>query len=152
MAEAGPAPPSDAASEDSAISAFDTGLQQAGRAQTVQSTQTAQREKLIKDMWYANSLTVGAMLLLYGVFITSTSAWLITKGRDSEEVLRLVAVLSAVIIAGFLLVVGYDDKQMTPVIGLLGTIVGYLLGKEQGVRVGIRKIEDEDTQKAADGQ
>ena len=92
------------------------------------------------DTWYANTLTVGGLILAYGVFITAVSSWLLIKGRNSEEVLRLMAVISAVIVSAFLLVVGYDDKQMTPVIGLLGTIVGYLLGKEQGVQVGARQV------------
>jgi len=29
----------------------------------------------------------------------------------------------------FLVVAGYTDKQMAPVMGLLGTLAGYLLGK-----------------------
>lgn len=89
--------------------------------------------------WDANALTVGGLILLYGVFITAVSTWLLSRGRNSDEVLRLMAVISAVIVSAFLLVVGYDDKQITPVIGLLGTIVGYLLGKEQGVQVGARQ-------------
>lgn len=92
--------------------------------------------------WDANALTVGSLILLYGVFITAISSWLLSRGRSSDEVLRLMAVISAVIVSSFLLVVGYDDKQITPVIGLLGTIVGYLLGKEHGVLAGAQRAED----------
>lgn len=89
--------------------------------------------------WKANELTVGSMILAYGLIVIAISSWLMIRGKDSEAVLRMVAVISAVVIAAFLLVVGYDNDQMNPVIGLLGTIVGYLLGKEQGVRTGARE-------------
>ena len=36
------------------------------------------------------------------------------------------------VFAIFLVVAGYSDQQIAPVIGLLGTIAGYLLGKESG--------------------
>jgi biopolymer transport protein ExbB/TolQ len=32
--------------------------------------------------------------------------------------------------AVFLVVAGYTDTQIAPVMGLLGTVAGYLLGKE----------------------
>jgi hypothetical protein len=88
--------------------------------------------------WEANELTVGSLILAYGLLVIAISAWLMIKGKDAEAVLRMVAVISAVIMASFLLIVGYDSQQMNPVIGLLGTIVGYLLGKDQGYQAGTR--------------
>lgn len=111
----------------------------AGRVETSANTTQSPDPGRKNPNWESNELTVGSMILGYGLAVILISAWLINKGRDSEAVLRLVAVLSAVVVASFLLVVGYDDKQMNPVIGLLGTIVGYLLGKEQGVRAGARE-------------
>ncbi|WP_225205819.1 hypothetical protein [Novosphingobium huizhouense] len=126
-----------------------TRLQQALDQQTAQAdtakksvdlATTALAEHQTRDeQWQAQAPYIASAILLYGLAITGISVWLVNRGRDSDEVLRLVAVLSAVILAAFLLVAGYDDKQMTPVMGLLGTIVGYLLGKEQGVRQGVRQ-------------
>ncbi len=114
--------------------------------QTEVESQTPSAEKpltqvpprTVTDHWEANELTIGSMILGYGLIVIGISAWLMVRGKDSEAVLRMVAVISAVVLSGFLLVVGYDDKQMNPVIGLLGTIVGYLLGKEQGYTAAAR--------------
>jgi hypothetical protein len=126
-------------SEDDAVNAVSTFDNLAAPDASSLNTFTSAAPTARQKAWEANELTVASMILVYGLIVIGLSSWLIMKGKDSEAVLRLVAVISAVIIAAFLLVVGYDDKQMNPVIGLLGTIVGYLLGKEQGVRVGARE-------------
>ena len=45
-------------------------------------------------------------------------------------ILRTYGTVLVLILAVILIVAGYSNDQITPVIGLLGTIVGYLLGKE----------------------
>ncbi|MFI5304451.1 MAG: hypothetical protein ACHQYP_06610 [Nitrospiria bacterium] len=58
------------------------------------------------------------------------AAYLLGKGRNAETVLRTFGTVLIIISAIFLVVVGYNDTQISPVMGLLGTIAGYLLGKE----------------------
>jgi hypothetical protein len=48
-----------------------------------------------------------------------------TEGDFSRHFLVLVVVMTAV----FLLVLGYDEQQVAPAFGLLGTILGYIFGK-----------------------
>lgn len=42
---------------------------------------------------------------------------------------RLVGLTLVVICGVFLITAGYSERQIAPMIGLLGTIIGYLLGK-----------------------
>jgi drug/metabolite transporter (DMT)-like permease len=49
---------------------------------------------------------------------------------DPEQILRTFGILVIIFAAIFLVIAGYSDTQITPVIGLLGTIAGYLLGRK----------------------
>jgi uncharacterized membrane protein len=55
---------------------------------------------------------------------------LIRSGIKTEAVLRIFGTILIIMLAVFLVVAGYTDTQIAPVMGLLGTIAGYLLGKE----------------------
>lgn len=50
-------------------------------------------------------------------------------GATTTKLFIIVVVIGASL---FLLTAGYSQAQMTPIIGLLGTIVGYVLGKSKG--------------------
>ena len=76
-------------------------------------------------------LAFGLVLIIFTGFVAlkRNSGW-------DQEATRIFAV-SVIVIAGlFLITAGYSDRQIAPMFGLLGTIVGYLLGKsppgEQG--------------------
>jgi hypothetical protein len=81
-------------------------------------------------------LAFGVILILFTGFVAlkKNSGW-------DQEATRIFAV-SVIVTAGlFLITAGYSDQQIAPMFGLLGTIVGYLLGKspsgEQGPKSGI---------------
>lgn len=46
------------------------------------------------------------------------------------HVLRVFGVITILAFSALLLVVGYDNSQLTPIVGLFGAIAGYLLGKD----------------------
>jgi hypothetical protein len=80
-------------------------------------------------------LAFGVILILFTGFVAlkKNSGW-------DQEATRIFAV-SVIVTAGlFLITAGYSDQQIAPMFGLLGTIVGYLLGKspsgEQGPKSG----------------
>ncbi len=56
-------------------------------------------------------------------------AYLVKNNNEPESLLRSFGTVIIIIAAVFLIVAGYSEKQIAPVIGLLGTIAGYLLGK-----------------------
>jgi|KBSSwiStaDraftv2_1062776.scaffolds.fasta_scaffold349954_2 hypothetical protein len=69
-------------------------------------------------------LAVTALALILG----SLLLW--KRAHSGQEVLRLYGVVIIVGLSTLLLVVGYSNAQLTPIVGLFGAIAGYLLGKE----------------------
>lgn len=49
---------------------------------------------------------------------------------QGNHILRVFGVITIIGMSALLLVVGYSDAQLTPIVGLFGAIAGYLLGKD----------------------
>lgn len=81
---------------------------------------------------YDESFALSGMLLGFGFLMVLVMAYLIRLGKEPESLIRTFGTFLIVIAAVFLIVAGYSEKQIAPVIGLLGTIAGYLLGKSSG--------------------
>lgn len=94
-----------------------------------QPEQTAQDINTHLQSAYADSFALTCLLLSFGLIILLLITYLIKTGKDPEQLLRSFGTVLIIIAAVFLIVAGYSEKQIAPVIGLLGTIVGYLLGK-----------------------
>jgi hypothetical protein len=74
-------------------------------------------------------LSIG--VLVFGVLLIGLQVLVILKMAKGWEThsIRMVG-LTLVIVAGlFLITAGYSQDQIAPMVGLLGTIAGYLLGK-----------------------
>jgi hypothetical protein len=72
-------------------------------------------------------------ILIFGVIILGLQIGLMLKlGKGwGPNSIRMTG-LTLVIIAGlFLITAGYSQDQIAPMVGLLGTIAGYLLGKTE---------------------
>lgn len=84
-----------------------------------------------EESWWSatNAMTISSAILIFGVVICIICAVLTKKGHNPDNILKLFGTILIVISAIFLVVAGYSDKQIAPVMGLLGTIAGYLLGK-----------------------
>lgn len=70
-------------------------------------------------------------VLVFGLLILGGQLLMLLKLRQGWNVNSMrVAGLTLVITAGiFLITAGYSQEQIAPMVGLLGTIAGYLLGK-----------------------
>ena len=100
----------------------------------VQSTPTkaAPGQAQAATEWWTNqnAMTMSSVVLIFGIVVISLCAWLMRSSRPtSEAILRVFGTVLIITGALFLVVAGYTDKQMAPVMGLLGTLAGYLLGK-----------------------
>lgn len=85
--------------------------------------------------WSAtNAMTMSAAVLGFGLVVLILAALLIKAGQDSEAILRTFGTILIIVGALFLVVAGYSANQVAPVMGLLGTIAGYLLGKKESKR------------------
>jgi hypothetical protein len=68
-------------------------------------------------------------LCLFAILFYTILTVLILKRNIKVDLLKLLTIPLILFLAVFLVIVGYSQSQLTPVLGLLGTVVGYLLGK-----------------------
>jgi hypothetical protein len=82
--------------------------------------------------WWSvtNAMTMSSIVLLFGLLVILLATYLVRSGQNTESVLRIFGTILIIMVSVFLVVAGYNDTQIAPVMGLLGTIVGYLLGKD----------------------
>lgn len=71
------------------------------------------------------------------VALIMATALLWRSGAPPHQVLRVFGVITILGFSALLLVVGYNNEQLTPIVGLFGAIAGYLLGKDS------KSIKDE---------
>ncbi|MEM9836597.1 MAG: hypothetical protein AAF828_08850 [Bacteroidota bacterium] len=78
-------------------------------------------------------LSIG--VLVFGAVITLSLLYLLAQrtkdgpANDFMDALRYPVVLVIIVASLFLVTAGYDTAQMAPILGLLGTIAGYLMGR-----------------------
>ncbi|MDB6062160.1 MAG: hypothetical protein JWM78_2263 [Verrucomicrobiaceae bacterium] len=65
-----------------------------------------------------------------GIALIMATALLWRASAPPQQVLRVFGVISILGFSALLLVVGYNNEQLTPIVGLFGAIAGYLLGKD----------------------
>lgn len=100
------------------------------------ATQTAVAAKepgLTVLLDYQNqSLVLSISLLVFGLAVIVAALWRVDRTRLTENgALRLVGATAVVIMAVFLCTAGFTLEQITPAIGLLGTMGGYVLGRSE---------------------
>ena len=92
---------------------------------------------------YEDSQMLAFSVLGLGVFVLCCLTYLFRVGQRFDDLLRAFVTVLVVVAAVFLVVAGYSEKQIAPVVGLLGTIVGYVLG---------RSDQNKDATKGTDGK
>ncbi len=83
------------------------------------------------DGWWSpqNAMTICASVLIFGVFVLIVTSYIGSREHGGEELNKFNLMVLVIIAAIFLVTAGYTETQITPVVGLLSTIVGYVLGK-----------------------
>lgn len=89
------------------------------------------------DSWWSNqdAMTVSSAVFVFGAVVIAIAAFSTRNRATLDEALRIYGTVMVITMAGFLVVAGYDQNQIAAPLGLLGTIAGYLLGKESGIRL-----------------
>ncbi len=106
--------------------------EQTQKAAEAASTSTGKAEVSYGKQWWRadEAMTISATVLVFGVLVMVLMTVVLRKSNiQPDAVLRLFGTTIIIIGALFLIVAGYTETQMGPVMGLLGTIAGYLLGK-----------------------
>ena len=71
-----------------------------------------------------------SILLITALALVLGSLLLWKRNYAGQDILRLYGVVIIVGLSALLLVAGFSNDQLTPIVGLFGAIAGYLLGKE----------------------
>lgn len=79
------------------------------------------------ELWGALGVIVFSLLVTVAAIVLHKSA-----GFSEDGVIRLVSLILIVSGTLFLVTLGYSAEQIAPALGILGTIAGYMLGKEAG--------------------
>lgn len=89
------------------------------------------QSSVAKIPWWSthDAMTISASVLIFGAFLMALASVAMFRGASESAVLRVYGMLTIIVMAVFLVVAGYDAQQMGPVIGLLGTLAGYLVGR-----------------------
>ena len=83
------------------------------------------------DVTYQYTAALIAVVCIVGLiflFTTSVIAWRSREGL-SDQYIKVVIVTLVIIVATSVSVSGFGEKTTNSVLGLIGTIVGYLLGR-----------------------
>lgn len=80
-------------------------------------------ESLVRD------LSVYVLGVLVFAFILCTIL-LWKRNTEASEILKVFGILSIIGLSALLLITGFSNEQLTPIVGLFGAIAGYLLGKD----------------------
>jgi hypothetical protein len=69
-------------------------------------------------------------VLVFGILLIVAEIYLVrNKSMCPDDTVKFVIITIIIVSTLFLITAGYDNDQIAPAIGLLGTIAGYLLGK-----------------------
>ncbi len=95
-------------------------------------TQASDQNQAVNWWTTTNAMTMCSVVLVFGLLVTIIAATLLFKGKSHGAVLRVFGTILILVLSAFLVIAGYDDRQIAPVLGLLGTVAGYLLGSREG--------------------
>jgi hypothetical protein len=95
---------------------------------------------VVKAHWWTadNALTISTIVLFFGLCVMFMSARALMRGIPAAAVLRLFGMLTIIVMSVFLIVAGYNTEQVAPVVGLLGTLAGYLVGRSASSEIAER--------------
>lgn len=64
----------------------------------------------------------------FALIMASVLMW--RTNASPQHILRVFGIVAIIGVSALLLVTGFSNDQLTPIIGLFGAIAGYLLGKD----------------------
>lgn len=109
------------------IAALDTAQGALDKASAIVSSGNRLLQPWVPELIQLLALSV--LLFSFGALLLGTLLLWRYKAQGNQ-ILRVFGIISIIGMSAFLLVVGYSNDQLTPIVGLFGAISGYLLGKE----------------------
>ena len=86
---------------------------------------TESKTQLLIDHTYQLSIS----LLIFTAATMALMAYLLYLRIPAASIMKVYGTFTIVCVAAFLVIAGYSETQIAPIIGLFGTVIGYILGK-----------------------
>jgi len=104
----------------------------------IQDTSRTSKPQSSQPFWTSKeALALSYSILIFGLLVLGLMSTLVAKYKiNINRLLRAFALVLIIVAAVFLIVAGYTEQQIAPVMGLLGTIAGYLLGSRHATEEG----------------
>lgn len=107
-------------------------IKNAQAANTSGSTLELRKDSIgVSQPWSSTIvITLSCLVLAFGIAILISGAYMARHGFKPYTIIRFNGLVLVVVSSVMLVLVGYSQEQISPVIGLLGAIAGYLLGNK----------------------
>lgn len=104
-------------------------------AQDLYNEQSADSVNVDLQVWSNSTIILlsGLVLAFILIALILSTILLFRKQAKASEVLKVFGILSIIGLSTLLLITGYSNEQLTPIVGLFGAISGYLLGKDSEI-------------------
>jgi len=109
-----------------------TGVEYTGEDENKQK-QDGQEDGSYLGTMTTKEFMLSCIIVAFGLLMLITTIIIICVGKihfEPEQYIRLITIILIVTASLVLIASGYDDKQIGGVLGLFGTIIGYLLGSK----------------------
>jgi len=116
-------------------------LQEAIESHAQISTAKPSKSELLNLSVEQQSLSLSVLIVIFGFVIIWAANKQMSSGSNPDSVLKVFGGISIVILSVLLIAAGFSDQQISPVIGLLGTMAGYILGRTSSIN---KKRQGED--------
>jgi len=112
--------------------ADENAIEKMNRLQEQVSANTSTADHLAQQPWSPELVIYlsTSILLMTALALILGSVLLWKRSYAGQDILRLYGVVIIVGLSALLLVAGFSNDQLTPIVGLFGAIAGYLLGKD----------------------
>lgn len=89
----------------------------------------------VKSSSYSREEKLSLMVLIFGLIFFAIQLFVVVKiEMDSEHIVTFMSTSLLIISSLYLISAGWSSEQIAPAIGLLGTIAGYLLGRNSSLQ------------------
>lgn len=115
---------------------LDSAKENVVRAQAAH-TEATEISSTINQPWSQELvILLAAGIICFSVITLFLAAVLLWRSNTRpHNILRVFGILTIVSLSTLLMVVGYSDQQLTPIIGLFGAVAGYLLSSRANFAV-----------------
>ena len=90
-----------------------------------------EQHQRIREYMTTPEFILAAAVLIFGALVIALLFFFLRRRNlTADDILRTISVTLIIIGSLFCMAAGFDNSQIAPIIGLFGTIIGYIVGKK----------------------